>query len=425
MIWLLVVVGGILIFLGVPISIALGLAALSAVVLTNFSPVQLVVIQAVGSLNSFIIIAVPFFAMMGLLVCETKVAEKIFDFANDLTGWMKGGLGHVVVVASFIFGGMSGSGTADVVGLGRMQILEMVKRGFPLSFSVGLTGTASILATLVPPSINMVVYAVVVGQPVGACLISGFLPGALLAGTLMVYCWGKCKKENWGDVKPFRVKDLGRSFKISFPALLAPVVLLGGIFSGVFTPTEASLISIVYVFLISFIYKRLSFKEINIMLLRTTTMTGGILLVFCSASVVSFILASIGVPKALNDLVLGFTHDRIFILIIVNVILLIAGCFLDSISAMIILLPLLFPLVKAVGVHPLHFAPIVVANLGMGMLTPPVGTALFALTAVTRLPMNKVVRALIPYFIVYIVFLAIVTYVPWISLVLPLLLMSD
>lgn len=396
----------ILLFIGIPIAASLGISVIFAILLFTDVPLSLVIQSMYSSMNSFIMVAVPLFILAGIIMDEGGIANRLFSFANSAVGWMRGGLGHVNVLVSLLFAGMAGSSVADVASTGRMTINAMTRNNYPIQYSTGLTLITSVLASVIPPSILMVVAAATAGVSVGTALIGGLIPGTIMAIVFMTYNYFYSKKHSIGEPVKFDIRVLGTEFIKAFPALLIPVILLGGILSGFFTPTEAAAIAVLYSLIIAlFIYKVISLKQLPNMFFKTTKMTGTILFIAVTAKSASWVFEYDGLPTRIATSITNFSESSFIILLLLFVFLLIVGMFMDATAAIFILVPILMPVVTAVGIDPMFFVIFMVMALSFGLVTPPVGVALYAASSVTGLSIEKVSKSVVPWIIVTIVIL--------------------
>jgi tripartite ATP-independent transporter DctM subunit len=404
---------------GVPVGVALALSSIIYFVVEGL-PELIVLQRMIGGLDSFPILAVPFFILAGSLMNAVRVTDRIFAFACACVGWMRGGLGHVNVAASVIFSGMSGAAVADAGGMGAIEIKAMRDAGYDDGFAIGITAASSVIGPLIPPSLPMIFYGVVASESIGRLFMAGVMPGLLTAFALSVMIFFMARRRNFGRDQSFAVSVLRRSFKEAFLSLLTPVIIIGGILSGMVTPTEAAIAAVFYTLLLGFVvYRNLSLKSLWQVVLETAETTGAVMFVVAAATVFAWILTAAHVTEQLADLLLSISNNKIAILLIVNALLLVVGCFLETIAAITILVPVLLPIVAGFGVSPEQFGVIVVFNLMIGLLTPPVGMVLFVLSRVARVPFEKAVAGTLPFFIPLLIALVLVTFVPAISTWLP------
>ncbi|WP_040978553.1 TRAP transporter large permease [Oceanobacillus jeddahense] len=391
----------ILLIIGIPIAASLGISVIFSILIFTDIPISLVIQSMYSSMNSFIMVAVPLFILAGIIMDEGGVANRLFSFANSAVGWMRGGLGHVNVVVSLLFAGMAGSSIADIASTGRMTINAMTKNNYPIIYSTGLTLITSVLASVIPPSILMVVAAATAGVSVGDALIGGLVPGIIMAIIFMICNHIYSKKHHIGEPIPFDFKVLMREFMKAFPALLIPVILLGGILSGIFTPTEAAAVAVLYSLIIAiFFYKVISVKQLPNMFYRTTNMTGTILFIAVTAQSASWVFEYDGLPTRVASSITNVSENSFVILLVMFVFLIVVGMFMDATAAIFILVPILMPIVTEVGIDPLYFVIFLVLALSFGLVTPPVGVALYAASNVTGLSIEKVSKAVLPWIFV-------------------------
>ncbi|MDQ0254149.1 tripartite ATP-independent transporter DctM subunit [Evansella vedderi] len=403
----------VLMLVGMPIAISLGISVVLTILLFTEVPFSIVIQSMYSSMNSFIMVAVPLFILAGIIMDEGKIAERIFAFARSLVGWLTGGLGHVNILASLIFSGMAGSSVADIASTGRITINAMTRNNYPLQYAASLTLVSSMLATIIPPSILMVIAASIAGVSISAALVGGLVPGLIVALFLMFYNYFYCKKNNIGIHQKFQVGTLGKEFLKAFPALMAPVILLGGILSGFFTPTEAAAIAVLYTLLISiFVYKGLRFKQLPSIFFRTASLTGTILFIAVTAKPASWIFEYDGLPTRIATSISGISESPIIILLILFVFLIVVGMFMDATAAIFILVPILMPTVLLVGIDPVFFVIFMVLLLSFGLITPPIGVCLYAVCNITKLKIEEVTKGVIPLILVTLGILLIFVFVP-------------
>lgn len=395
----LLVIFMVLMFLGVPIAVSLGSAAVLVLMTMTQIPLSLVVQSMFTSMNSFIMVAVPLFILCGSLMDEGGVADKIYDLADAGVGWIYGGLGHVSVVVSMLFAGMSGSSVAAIASIGKMSINALTKKGYPKEYATAINLTGSMLATVIPPSILMIVAASTAGISIGQALMAGLVPGVIMGLIYMVYNFIYCKRHGIGDRSKFSWKRLLGAFIRAVPALLTPVILLAGVFTGIYTPTEGAAIGVGYTILVSiYIYKNLKWSDIPRIICKNARSTGTILFVAIAAKPAALIFELDGLPSRVASFIIGISDNQTVIMLTLFVFLILVGMFMDATAAIYILVPILLPAVKSVGVSPLFFVVFLVITLAFGLVTPPVGVCLYAASNVTGLPLEKIIKASIPWF---------------------------
>ncbi len=412
----------VLLLSGAPVFVSIGLASVFTILIHH--PVPLISIPQLmfSGIESYVLVAIPLFVLSGVLMESTGVAKKLIDFAKAGVGWARGGLGGANVVASFIFGGMSGSSVADTVALGTILIPEMEADGYDKGYSAAITALSSTLAVIVPPSILMVIIGAVSELSVSWLLIGGLGPGVLLTGTMMVQNYFICKKNNYGSVRKFDFRALWQAFRTGIWALGAPVIIMLGIMTGFVTPTESGGLAVIYTLFISlFFYKTLTGSVILESLISAARLTAAVVAIIGSSSIFTFILTFEGLPQIVADFLLGFTTNQLAIFFIINLFLLVMGMFLDAGVAIIVMAPILFPVASAVGIHPIHFAVVFVLNLAIGMVTPPFGVCLFSTCNVARMEMGQLIKSALPLYLSMIVVLIMTTLIPGIVLWIPTL----
>ncbi|WP_313527518.1 TRAP transporter large permease [Anaerotignum sp.] len=400
----LLVIFLVLMFLGVPIAISMGAATVIVVLTMTSMPLVTVAQSMFTSMNSFIMVAVPLFILCGSLMDEGGVADKIYDLAEATVGWIYGGLGHVSVLVSMLFAGMSGSSVAAIASIGKMSINALEKKGYPKDYATAINLTGSMLATVIPPSILMIVAASTANVSIGQALMSGLVPGVIMGFIYMVCNFIYCKKHGIGDRVPFNPKRLGVAFVKAIPALLTPVILLAGVFTGVYTPTEGAAIGVGYTILVSiYVYKNLRWRDIPRVICKNARSTGTILFVAIAAKPTALLFEIDGLPSRIANMIINISDNRVVILLVLFVFLIFVGMFMDATAAIYILVPILLPAVVSIGVSPLFFVVFLVITLALGLITPPVGVCLYAASNVTGLTLEEIVRASIPWLIVTVV----------------------
>jgi len=410
----------VLMLTGMPISISLGLTVLTFLFTMTDVPLQSVALKLFTGIEKFEIMAIPFFILAGNFLTHGGVAKRMINFATSMVGHWYGGLGLAGVLACALFAAVSGSSPATVVAIGSILLPAMVKAGFPKKFGAGVIATSGALGILIPPSIVMVMYSVATNTSVGALFMAGVVPGIALAMTLGGVTWYRAKKFNYPRQPKASWGERWKAFRASAWGLLLIVVVMGGIYSGVFTPTEAAAMSAVYAFICAvFIYKDLGMKDVPKVLLNSANMSAMLLYIITNAVLFSFIMTNENIPQALADWMLGNGLGMITFLLAVNVILLLAGNFMEPSSIVLIFAPILFPVAIALGIHPVHFGILMVVNMEVGMCHPPVGLNLYVASGITKMGITELTVAVWPWLLSMLGFLLVVTYWPDLSLWLP------
>ena len=410
-----------LILLGVPVAYAMGLAALVGAWWIDI-PLDAVMIAIGNGVNKFSLLAIPFFVLAGAIMAEGGMARRLVAFANVLVGFIRGGLSLVNILASTFFGAISGSSMADTASVGSVLIPEMARKGYPKAFATAVTVSGSVQAILIPPSHNAVIYSLAAGGTVSiaALFVAGVLPGLLLGGSLAVLCLWTAHKKNYprGEAVPLR-----QALKISLDALwglMTMFIILGGILSGVFTPTESASIAVLWAFFVTmFIYRDYKWHELPKLMHRTVKTLAIVMILIAFAASFGYVMTLMQIPLKVTMALTALSDDRYVILLLINILLLVLGTLMDMAPLILILTPILLPVVKSIGVDPVHFGMIMMVNLGIGLITPPVGGVLFVGSAIANLKIGVVTQALIPFFVALFIVLMMVTYLPALSLWLP------
>ncbi len=410
----------VMIFLRFPIAYAVALSSILCL-LSQGLPLTTVCQQMVKGISSFSLMAVPFFITMGVLMGTGGISEKLIALANACVGWMTGGMAMVNIVASYFFGGISGSASADTASLGSILIPMMVDQGYDDDFSTAVTITSSCEGLLVPPSHNMVIYAMSAGGiSVGSLFLAGYIPGALLAISLMIGSYIISKKRNYPKGDKFNLKNLGKQFLVSFWALAAIVIVVVGVVGGWFTATESAAIAVIYSLIVSvFIYKGLDWKGVWKSLEQCIDTLSIVLILISTSSIFGYCLTTLHVPDLAAKAIVGISDNPYVIAILLNLILLILGCIMDMAPIILIATPILLPIAKSIGIDPIQFGIMMILNCGIGLLTPPVGSVLFIGSAVGKVKMERVVKATLPFYACMLIVLLLITFIPGISLFLP------
>ena len=447
---------------GIPVAIAMAGASLIYILVSGDLPGFTVVHRMIGGIDSFPLLAVPFFILAGNLMNNAGITNRIYNYALALVGWLKGGLGHVNVLGSVIFAGMSGTAIADAAGLGTIEIKAMKDHGYATEFAVGVTAASATLGPIIPPSLPFVIYAMMANVSVGALFLAGILPGVLMAVLMMLTVAYFAHKNGWGGDIKFVWSRFGGAlietavviawplalyyavqwgapaqatvitglvvifladWKFKFQAVLpimTPVLLIGGMTTGLFTPTEGAIAACVWAMVLGlFWYRTLSWRMFVKVCLDTVETTATVLFIVAAASIFGWMLTATGVTAAIADWVLAFTKEPWLFLLLANVLMLFVGCFLEPTAAITILVPILLPIVLKLGINPVHFGLVMVLNLMIGLLHPPMGMVLFVLARVAKLSVERTTAAILPWLVPLLISLVILTYIPAISLWLP------
>jgi tripartite ATP-independent transporter DctM subunit len=409
--------------LGVPIAVSIGLTCLAVLVIQGgwqAIPTELFALQMLRGLNNFPILAIPFFIFAASLMNVGSVTNRIFDFANALVGFIRGGLGHVNVVASMIFAGMSATAVADVAGIGQLEIKAMRERGYPMRFAAGITGAASIISPVIPPSIAMVVYGWLSGTSIAALFVAGLVPGLIIGAALMITSF---VVSFWIDMprspRP-KMLELGRLFLRALPPLLTPLIIVGGIWTGIFTPTEAGAIACIYALLLGFVvYRDVSFKDLIDVLARTVRFTSIIMFIIAIATFYGWLLVRLRIPQELAMMLMDLDLSLTMILIFIALFFLVVGCFMSVVEAVLIFTPIFMLTVQVLGIDPVFFGILMVVTLSVGVITPPFGNVLFVLVEITGMRFEEVVMSVLPFLIPILLVIGLIIAFPGIVTFLP------
>ena len=450
---------------GVPVAIAMAGSALVYILLTGELPAFVVVHRMISGIDSFPLLAVPFFIMAGNLMNNAGITNRIYNFALSLVGWLRGGLGHVNILGSVIFAGMSGTAIADAAGLGTIEIKAMRDHGYDMGFSVGVTAASATLGPIIPPSLPFVIYAMMANVSVGQLFLAGIVPGVVMAVLMMLTVAYFAHKYKWGGDVRFEWRRMGKAFTelgvvIAFPLvmwgviaaglpfnvalvvalvglfvldylfkfeavmpIMTPVLLIGGMTTGVFTPTEGAIAACVWALVLGLVwYRTMTWRMLAKVAMDTIETTATVMFIVAAASIFGWLLTATRVTDFVAAWVLSFTHSPWVFLLLANVLMLFVGCFLEPTAAILILVPVLMPVVQQLGIDPVHFGLVMVLNLMIGLLHPPMGLVLFVLARVAKLSVERTTMAILPWLVPLLLSLALVTFVPSLSLWLPRLL---
>lgn len=419
MIALLFIVFFIALILGIPVAFSLGIASLVYILLGDI-PLIIIPQKMYAGLDSFVLLSIPGFILAGNLMNASGITEKIINFCNAILGHIRGGLGLANIGASMLFAGISGTAIADTASLGSIMIPAMKKEGYSSGFASAVTATSSTVGPIIPPSLPMIIAGTLTGLSVGKLFLAGAVPGLLIGLGLMLMAWFISKKKKHPKHPRASVRKMGNSFLQAFWAIMMGVIILFGIVGGFFTPTEASIVAVVYGLLIGFfVYKGLSWGTLIKVMYDSAVTTASLMVLVGFANLFAWILTSEQVPQQMADLILSISQEKWLVLLMINIVLLVVGSFMETIAALLILFPVLLRVAMAVEVDPIHFAVIMVVNLVIGLTTPPVGVCLFVAAGIGKITMNQLVKSSWPFLLVCLLVLLLVTYIPEITLWLP------
>ena len=405
----------------VPVGIAIGVSSLAAVLADGRLSSTYIVQQLVTSADSFPLMAIPLFILAGELMSAGGVSKRILNVCNVFFGRITGGLAIVTVIVCMFFAAVSGSGPATVAAVGSMVVPTMLEKGYSKSFTLALIATAGSIGVVIPPSIPMVIYGVSTSTSISGMFMAGFLPGILIGIGLIICCYFYCKKQGWkGDDRRYTAKEKLAAIWDAKWALINPVIILGGIYAGIFTPTEAAAVAAVYAFICgTFIHRELNIKNIFDPIAASCSTTGTTMVIIGCATAFTKILTIQRIPDMITKGISGLTTNYVLILLLINLLLLIVGCFMDTTPAMMVLSPILLPIALSIGMNPIHFGVIMVVNLAIGFITPPLGINLFVAARVGREPLETVTSGIIRFMVVMLICLMLITFIPAISMLIP------
>lgn len=409
-----------LIVLSVPISIALGLSSMIAVLIHTDLSLMVIVQKIFGGVNSFTLMAIPFFILAGNIMAAGGVSNRLVDFAGTIIGRVTGGLALVSTVACTFFGAISGSAPATTAAIGAVMVEPMEKKGYSKDFAAATVAASGTIGLLIPPSITMVLYGVIAGASIGKLFLAGIIPGLLMCAVLMGVEYMISKKRGYRGDKPSSFKESFESFKRSILALLMPLIILGGIYGGIFTPTEAAVVAVFYGLIIGlFAYKELTVRKALAILQNSAKSTAVILYLVATAHIFSYILASEQIPQQLASLMLSVSSNPLIIQLMIMVALLFAGTFLDNAVAIVLLTPIFYPIISQVGIDPIFFGVLMVFALSIGQITPPVGLCLFVACNISKVSIEKLSRAVVPFIVALVILLVVLNLIPDVILYIP------
>ena len=412
------------IFLRMPIAYAIGVASVITMMYLQLPLMQVVQLMVKG-VFSFSLMAVPFFIVSGEIMGKGGISDKLIELSDALVGWIRGGLAMVNIVASLFFGGISGSSAADTASLGTILIPMMVKQGYDDDFSTDVTMASSVEGILIPPSHNMVIYSTVAGSvSVGRLFLAGFAPGVCLGIALMIYSYYISVKRNYPKGTPFNVKHLLKTAGSAVWGMFTVMIVVVGVVAGIFTATESAAIAVDWSLIVSFfIYRKMNFKDFWQVLENALNTLAIVLILISTSSAFGWLLTYLKVPAMISGTILGFTTNKYLILIMMNILMLIFGTMMDMSVIILVLTPILLPIATQIGIDPVHFGVIMITNLGIGLVTPPVGSTLFIGAAISKIPLERLSKSMLPFYVCMLIVLIIVTYIPAFCMTLPNLIM--
>jgi tripartite ATP-independent transporter DctM subunit len=408
-----------LVLAATPVAFALGIVAVGWLMWEG-APMITAPQRLMAGADNFALLAVPFFVLAGNLMNTSGVTDRIYGFASAFFGHLRGGLGHVNVVGSIIFSGMSGSAVADAGGLGALEIKAMKDEGYPAEFAGALTAASCVVGPIIPPSIPLVLYAVIANVSIGRLFLGGILPGIVIGLSLMAYVWWVAGRRGFPRGRRFTWAERGRATARAILPLMTPVIIMGGMFGGIFTATEAAAVAALYALLLgTVVYRELGWRQLLQVFRESFNTTAVIAFIVCAATLFNWVLARERVPQEVAALLLGLSDDPVVMLLLINLLLFFLGMFMEALAIMVLTVPVLLPLIQALGIDPVHFGLVLTLNLMIGLLTPPMGIGLFVVSRVGNIPFARLARAVVPFYVPLFVALLLITLVPQITLFLP------
>ncbi|WP_017728772.1 TRAP transporter large permease [Halalkalibacterium ligniniphilum] len=406
--------------LSIPIAVSLGLATSLVVWYGDVFSLQVVAQQIFNSLNSFPLMAIPFFILSGYLMQSGGISERLVHFASTLVGHITGGLAMVAIITSMFFAAISGSGAATTAAIGAILIPAMIAKGYDVKYASANQAVSGALGVIIPPSIPLILYGIASNTSVGDMFLAGILPGVFITGTLLIAAYFVAKKRGYVGVEKSSLKEVFVSARKAILSLAMPIIVLGGIYGGIFTPTEAAVIAVVYSFIVGVvIYREIKIWELADIFKKSAVTTSIVMIIIGTAGLFSFLLNRLGVPGMISTFFLEITTSVVVFIILVNILLLITGMFIEAAAAILILVPILLPIATSLGIDPVHFGIIMVVNLAIGLITPPVGINLFVAMQISNIKLATISRAIIPFVIILFVDVLILSFIPFLSTWLP------
>ncbi len=406
--------------INIPLSVSIAGSSIIAIVISGKFPLLMVVQRMVNAVDSFPLMAVPLFMLAGALMDSGGISRRIVNFADSLVGWMSGGLAAVSVVASMFFAGISGSAAADTAAVGAMLIPAMKKKGYKSEFAAAVQAAGGSIGVIIPPSIPMIIYGFITGTSIVKLFAGGILAGILIGISLIAVSVGISKKNGYGKDVKFTLRNVWKTFKEAVWALGATVIILGGILSGIFTATEAAAVAVIYGFIVGkFVYRELNYRDLPRLMLDSAVLASIVLFIISAASIFGWILTMENIPQIIGNFIVNATGNKVFLLLLINAMLLIAGTFMETTVSLILLVPIIMPILPVIGMDPIQMGVVVVTNLAIGMLTPPLGICLIVSAGISKDSVAGVSKAVLPFLLMTIIDLLILTFWPPITTLLP------
>ena len=410
----------ILFLINAPIFLAISISSILTLLFFSDFPLIMITQRMVNAVDSFPLMAVPLFMLAGALMDIGGISKRIVNFAESLVGWLPGGLAAVAVVASMFFAGISGSAAADTAAVGALLIPSMIKRGYKDSFSAAIQASGGSIGVIIPPSIPMIIYGFITGTSISKLFAAGIFPGILMGLTLILVAIIVSVKQGYGSEVPFSIKNVIKNFKEAFWSLGAPIIILGGILGGIFTATEAAAVAVIYGYIVGqFIYKELKLKDLPKLLVDSAVLASIILFIISTASIFGWIITMENIPQLIGSKLISITNNPVILLLIINLILLLSGTFIETTVSLILLVPIFMPILPKIGIDPIQMGVIIVTNLAIGMLTPPLGICLIVSCGISKNSIIEVSKAIIPFLLALIIDLMIITFWPPLTMFLP------
>jgi C4-dicarboxylate transporter DctM subunit len=406
--------------IGMPIAFALGVSSVATLQFGSTLPLTLAAQRLFTGTDSFPLMAIPFFMLAGEVMDTGGISKRLVDFAQSLVGAIYGGLGMVAVLAAMFFAGISGAAAADTAAIGSVSIPAMIRKGYKKGFAAAIQSAGGSIGVIIPPSIPMIIFGVVGGVSIGKMFLGGFIPGVLMGAALMVASYFLAKRAGYQREKQASIKEIIRYFFGAFWALLMPVIILGGILGGVFTPTEAAVVAAVYGLLVGFlVYREIRFRDLPRIFARASVMTSTVMLLIATANIFGWILTAEQIPQNVTTALVALTESRVVLYALILMILLVIGTFMETSASLIILTPVFLPVVEKFGIDPIHFGVVMVTALAIGMLTPPLGICLFISCNIAGIQLTEIIRFVMPLLVIMIGILLLITYVPELVMFIP------